>query len=378
MHATLGPLAQSWDIRHFAPNHRQPSQHAGWQILPNCDIGDRFGVEQLPSIVANFKPDAVFVFNSFTALPRYGSLPARLGSPCPVLVAQCPVLGEVIDPRLIARLAFFDCVVVLSEVVRRNFADGFAECLRIGMIDRIPRLAVIPHGLDAGTFHRLGDRRTARAGIPDLENLGDDGFVVLNANRHEPRKRIDLTLDGFARFARNKPPGVRLYLHMADLSGDVRLSDAIKGLGIGNRVVLAAPGTDVHPKLSDGDLNRLYNACDVGINTASSEGWGMVSFEHAATGAAQLVPGCWVCGEVWQDHAELLDVKPIPPGPQQYTREAAVSAASVAAALERLYVDCGHRDRMATHAAALAGRPRFQWSEIASEWDALLRDLCGL
>jgi glycosyltransferase involved in cell wall biosynthesis len=376
MHATLGPLAARWDIRQFAVNHRQAPQHLGWQILPNRDIGDRFGVDQIPSIVAAFKPDAVFVFNSFAALPRYGPLPARLGSPRPVLIAQCPVLGEIIDPRLIARLAFFDCVVVLSDVVRRHFANGLAECLRTGMIDRMPRLAVIPHGLDAETFHRLDDRRTARANIPALADLNDDGFVVLNANRHEPRKRIDLTLDGFARFARDKPRNVRLYLHMADHCGDARLSGAIESLGMDDRVVVAAPGTDVHPGLSDSDLNRLYNACDVGINTAASEGWGMVSFEHAATGAAQLVPGCWVCGEMWQDHAELLDVAPISPGPRQYTREAAVSAAGVAAALERLYSNGRHRGRMAVRAATLAAQPRFRWSDIASRWDALLRDLC--
>jgi len=57
-------------------------------------------------------------------------------------------------------------------------------------------------------------------------------------------------------------------------------------------VIFASAGLD------DRELNLLYNACDVGLNTASSEGWGMVSFEHAATGAAQIVPRSWVCGEV--------------------------------------------------------------------------------
>jgi D-inositol-3-phosphate glycosyltransferase len=41
-----------------------------------------------------------------------------------------------------------------------------------------------------------------------------DGFFVLNANRNNTRKRIDLTIEAFAAFARGKPETVRLYLHM--------------------------------------------------------------------------------------------------------------------------------------------------------------------
>jgi D-inositol-3-phosphate glycosyltransferase len=37
---------------------------------------------------------------------------------------------------------------------------------------------------------------------------------VLNANRNQPRKRIDITLRGFALFAVDKPETVQLYLHM--------------------------------------------------------------------------------------------------------------------------------------------------------------------
>ena len=42
--------------------------------------------------------------------------------------------------------------------------------------------------------------------------------------------------------------------------------------------------------VDDRELNLLYNACDVGITTSMGEGWGLVSFEHGAAGAAQIVP----------------------------------------------------------------------------------------
>jgi D-inositol-3-phosphate glycosyltransferase len=376
--ATLGPLAASWDIIQLAVNHRGAPVDAGWRILPNRATGDRYGVTQIPPLVAEFAPHAVFVFNSFLNLPRYWDLPALLGPQRPVLVSQCPLLGEAVDSRLVGRHACFDCVVVLSDAVRRHFAQGFDSCLRAAWIDRAPLLDVIPHGLDAGLFHPLADKRAARAAIPALADLADAGFVVLNANRNEPRKRIDLTLEGFARFARDKPRTVRLYLHMGETADGHGLADRIRALGIADRVVLASQEAGGHPRLDDGDLNRLYNACDVGLNTASSEGWGMVSFEHAATGAAQIVPDAWVCGEIWRGSAELLAPAAEQPPAGRYVRETAVSVDSVAQALERLYADPAHRAEMAHRGTALARAPDYQWSSIAARWDGLLRRLCGL
>jgi len=175
-------------------NHRGAPVDIGWRVVPNPEVGDRFGLERIAPLVAELAPDAVFVFNSFLNLPRYRDLPDRLGEGRPVLVAQCPVLGEAVDPRLIGRHACFDCVVVLSETVRQHFADGLEQCRSTGWIDRVPSLEVIPHGLDASLFHPLPDRRAARAGIPALADLRSDGFIVLNANRNESRKRIYLTL----------------------------------------------------------------------------------------------------------------------------------------------------------------------------------------
>jgi len=319
LHGTLGPLGSQWDIRHLGINyHGAPNG----SVLPNRSP-DRFAIREVVSHAKSFAPDVILILNSFRCLPRYWRLPELLGPQRPLLVAHCPLLGEATDSRLIERLAFFDMVVVLAEPVRRHFAPY------------LPQVEVIPHGFDAALFHPV-DRAEARVAC----GLPPDAFIVLNANRNEPRKRIDLTVEGFARFARDKR--------------DVLL-------------VLK----DRH--LDDRELNLLYNACDVGLNTASSEGWGMVSFEHAATGAAQIVSGSWVTGEIWRDHAELLDAAANQRPQMDITREVIVSVDSVADALERLYRDADHRNAMARRAASLAHREEFQWTSIAAQWDGLLR-----
>ncbi len=369
----MKPLGQRWAIRQFAPNHRGDPVDVGWPVLANQNIADRYGVEQIATIATDFDPDVIFIFNSFANLPRYAPLVDRLGSHRPPIVAQCPLLGPVTDPRLIGRLAWLDGLVVLSDDVRHHVAACFAECVRLRMIDRVPALATIPHGFDAKVFHRLGHRADLRRTIPGLHDLGDNALVILNANKNEPRKRIDLTLQGFASFASDKSRDLRLYLHMADPGGE--LARLAATLGIADRTIFAPGRDDGHPRLGDEALNRLYCACDIGINTASSEGWGMISFEHAATGAAQIVPGAWICSELWKNHGELLEPASQHTDQQSYTRDIVMTVESVASALERLYADMDYRAGMSAKAAKLAAERRFQWTAIADRWDALLHAL---
>ncbi len=110
-----------------------------------------------------------------------------------------------------------------------------------------------------------------------------DAFIVLNANRNMPRKRIDLTIQGFAEFARDKPANVKLYLHMATQDTGWNVIALARRHGIYDRLIMTR-ADNVAPDFSDEQLNLLYNACDVGITTTTGEGWGMVTFEHGPRG----------------------------------------------------------------------------------------------
>jgi glycosyltransferase involved in cell wall biosynthesis len=362
LHSTFRHLSADWEIHHFGVNYRGEPFDDGWSVLPNPSIGDRYGVAQIPGLVERLKPDVIFLFNCFTVLPRYSGLAERLGEGRPKIVAYSPLLGEPIDPRRARGLGFFDALVGFSPGVKGYFEFLLQGFLEEGSIPRMPRVEAIPHGLDGDRFFPLGERRWE-----------DGRFVVLNANRNSPRKRVDITLEGFALFAQGKPPGVRLHLHMGECLDGRMLQELIGRLGIADRVHLACAEPGGHPEIPDAELNRLYNACDVGINTASAEGFGMVSLEHAATGAPQIVPGHHVCGEVWEGHAEVLE--PVELSGSRLVKEGIVSAAGVAAALERLYSDRAHRERMSALALANARRPELQWRRIAERWSALLGEL---
>jgi glycosyltransferase involved in cell wall biosynthesis len=123
------------------------------------------------------------------------------------------------------------------------------------------------------------------------------------------------------------------------------------------------------------DTELLYNACDVGINTSMGEGWGLVSFEHGAAGAAQIVPDHTACAELWRGHAEL-----IPPA-RSYVPEFSVlemgevSAQGVARALDALYRDPVRRQELSRAAGAVAHNPAHSWEVITRQFADLIVSL---
>jgi D-inositol-3-phosphate glycosyltransferase len=306
---------------------------------------DPLGQRRLPGVLGAVDPSVVLVLGDAT---YYAALSDavdqhRRDRPGMRVVVYCPVDWTALVPAVTTSLALADQVVAYTEFGRRTLTRAFRAA---GL--RPPPLAVIPHGVDTGTFRPLADRRR------------DDEFVVLNANRNLHRKRVDLTLQGFALFARGRPRA-RLYLHMGmrDHGCDVRALAA--ELGIGDRLLTTTDG-DRHPAVSDERLNEIYNACDVGLNTCEAEGWGLVSFEHAATGAPQVVPDGSACAELWRDAGTLV------PTTRSERGGHVASVEGVAAALGRLHDDPALAAEMGARARAHATAPRFSWSAIAERW----------
>jgi glycosyltransferase involved in cell wall biosynthesis len=271
-------------------------------------------------------------------------------------------------------------LVVYTNFGKRVLEECVTALRAEGAPFPVPDIAVIPHGTATDRFypHPSGDigmsptgrRAIARQALFPVGNLADDAFIVLNACHNQPRKRIDLTVEGFALFARNKPNNVHLYLHMGMKEVGWNVVALAKEAGIENRLLVTAPSRS-HPWVSDDRLNLIYNACDVGINTASAEGWGLVSFEHAATEAAQVVPRHGACEELWADAAVMVE-------PTRRERAglflgaSIVSPEGVANGLEILYQDRAYLCAMSQAAYANATKAMYRWENIAKVWKDLL------
>src|SRR5262249_42365021 len=125
-----------------------------------------------------------------------------------------PLDGNIVDPTLAEPLLRFDLVVAYCRWGRDQIAGAWQK---LGVpADRWPALIAIPHGAALSAFRprtepRWALKRRVFGGLPDPGS----SFLVLNASRPARRKRLDITVAGFARFAAGKPAGVRLCLHWA-------------------------------------------------------------------------------------------------------------------------------------------------------------------
>jgi D-inositol-3-phosphate glycosyltransferase len=377
LQSLIADLKGDCDISLIGLGYRGPPFDNGAKIYPDLLTGREPGGRnpELEALLEAANADVIFLFNDISVQVGYLEQ-VRSSAPDRKIVTYTTVDALILDDML-SGLSAADRCVFPCEFARAQAEKALPSS----------NLAVIPLGVDTERFcprkgsveaQFLGNRRqhARRALFPDDPDFLD-AFIVLNGNRPWLRKRIDLTIKGFAIFARHKPANVKLFLHHARTDERERASilKIAKRLGILDRLILN-PIVEGKSEVSVERLNLLYNACDVGINTAMGEGWGLVSFEHAATGAAQIVPKHSACAEIWEGAAELLepverDVYHFAP----YCEYQTIAPEDVAERLERLYSNTEHQRDMAISAYRRVTLPQYAWQNIAEQWKELFRSV---
>lgn len=360
-------LRNKYEIHQLGIKYMGGPHDLPWTVYPAKDIR---GLSGLSMLARELEPDLVFMVNDYWVLVEYVAELSALPR-VPRMVAYCPMDAEPIDPAFVSGLDRIHRLVTYTEFGRRELVRAAGETHAWSEVE------VIPHGVDSEVFrplHTFGDdpvrdRRRARAGLFEPKTIDDDTFIVLNANRNQPRKRIDVTMKAFAAFSAGRP-NTRLYLHMGTEDAGWDIKRLAERLDITEKLMISMD-TATPPRLADEDLNRVYNACDVGINTASSEGWGLVSFEHAATGAAQIVPDHTSPALLWSGAAELIEIEAHLTEIRIMTEAHIPSLRSTIEALTRLYEDRRLLNERCLQAYARATSRELRWDSIAERWSAL-------
>lgn len=379
------PLHHDYELHQLATRYDGGTHNYSWKLYSPGKGEHRYGFSRIVPLIAEIQPALVFLLYDIPfQVPYLEQL--RKAAPQPKIVFYSPVEAGPIAPEIIQRLRGVSRYVVFTEYGRGEIETALESVREQDPAFQFPALDVVPHGIAAEKFfplpvsssstdesipaRRLEARRLLK--LDDPQHL--NAFIVLNANRNMPRKRIDLTMQGFALFAKDKPANVKLYLHMATEDTGWNVLILARRYGIFERLIMTQADNS-RPTFSDEQLNLLYNACDVGISTATGEGWGMVSFEHAATRAAQIVPRHTSLADLWEGAAEFVEPVTTLTYPGNLTHAHLVSPEGVAAALQRLYENREHREALAEAAYRNATRPEFNWSAIAAQWRRLFDEL---
>jgi glycosyltransferase involved in cell wall biosynthesis len=367
------PLHDRYELHQLATRFDGGPHNYPWKLYPAGQSGNHYGYDQVATLVDQIQPAMVFLLYDIVFQVQYLEH-LRKAAFKPRIVFYSPVESGPIAPEIMQRLGGVSRYVLFTEYGRREIEKALRTVRDNDPAFQFPELEVIPHGVATEKFFPLPDKAEARRRMR-LDNAEHrDAFIVLNANRNMPRKRIDLTIHGFALFAKDKPPNVKLYLHMATEDTGWNVLILAKRHGIFDRLIMTQADNS-RPTFSDEELNFLYNACDVGINTTTGEGWGMPSFEHAATRAAQIVPRHTSLADLWKDAAVLIDPVMTLTYPGNLTHAHIVTPEGVAAALERLYEDRAHREMLAEAAYRNASRREFGWASIAARWRQLFDEV---
>ena len=288
----LPALAEEHEVSVLAVNHHGDPhpETKKYNVYPAMLYGsDPFGSHRIANIVQAIKPDLIWVTNDiWIALQLWEQvkgLKEQLGFKWFVYT---PIDSYGLFPELAAPMMEWDGVATYTEFAKKELElMGYTKSIN-----------VIGHGTDFTKFFPLDrDECRQKLGVPK------DAFVVFNGNRNQPRKRIDLTIKAFIKFAKDKDDA-RLWLNMGSKDLGWELVPLFKrvardeGYDPTGKLILTSPHFSVDNCLPIEQLNQVYNAADIGINTCIGEGWGLVNSEHGSTGVMQVVP----------DHTSLAEI----------------------------------------------------------------------
>ena len=144
------------------------------------------------------------------------------------------------------------------------------------------QVLVIPHGVDAATFHPMPEvRNDIRHGIP----VSDSEFVFLSVGAMSGNKGIDLLLRGFAEICR-RFTDVRLVLKGMDGLYDLPsfLLKTIRTLSGEDQQLVLDKMTYIGNSLSHQAMATLYHVADTYVSPYRAEGFNMPVLEAAACG----------------------------------------------------------------------------------------------
>lgn len=250
---------------------------------------DPFGSHRIGDLLQTIKPDLVWVTNDiWCAISLWEAAKPYKETLGFKWFVYTPIDSYGLFPELLTSLNEWDGLSTYTKF-------GAEEIKKMGYEKEI---GIMGHGTDFTKFFPM-DKLECRKelGVPE------DVFIVFNGNRNQPRKRIDLTIKSFVKFAKERPDA-RLWLNMGakDMGWEIiplmKRAARDEGYDATGKLILTSPHFSTHNCLTVEQLNKVYNAVDIGINTCIGEGWGLVNTEHSATGVAQLVP----------DHTSLAEI----------------------------------------------------------------------
>jgi len=291
--STLSPRVKLFHFgfqRHpNAPSHRKaPAGVNQYDAAANEDPKEEgFGFNKIHDYLEMVGPDVVMIYND--PLVIYKFLEAmkhdRKTATYKLWIYVDQVYEGIAPPLIKAIRDHADRVYCFTDIWKQKFLS-YGE---------FPDVRVLEHAVDSTTFTPLAE--DARLALRKNLGIPANATVFLNVNRNSQRKRLDLTLAGFARLLKTHPtaylvmatgltPQGGAYYDVPTIFQREAQKAGLDQLLLSHLVLIDTSPPNV---VGDDGINQLYNVADIGINTSDGEGFGLCQLEHMLTGAPQVV-----------------------------------------------------------------------------------------
>jgi glycosyltransferase involved in cell wall biosynthesis len=357
-HSILEHLKKDHEVVVYGINYTGDPHGYPFKIYPAGAVNpsDKFGIGRIQQIVERERPDFFICLNDLWIVNQVWERIHLLKSQLKFkFIAYFPTDSEWYPLPMLRFIEDWDFAITFTpEQAQRLMAHGIKP----------KKLGIMPHGLDQGKFYAIDqDEARKRLGLPL------DKFIVFNGNRNQPRKLIDQTIKAFAEFAKDKDDTI-LYLNMGekDLGWAVQelFETEMRRRGADPAAKLAiTPNMNYMTAPPDEQLNLIYNAVDVGINTANGEGWGLVPFEHALCKKPQIVPAHTSCQDIWKGKGLLIDVAAWISDKDLGVERGIVNYKHAAELIQLLYEDETYRKKVGEDCFEVTQNPAYRWDKIA-------------
>lgn len=365
-HSIIEHLTDKYDIVGLGVNYRGDPHNYNFPIYPASLGGRIFGEDRLVNILNNSKFDILYILNDAWVVNNYlDFIKKNVKTKLPKIVVYFPVDSTNHDPDWYSNFDIVSKAVTYTEFGRTVVNDPKCK--------EDLELSIIPHGVNQDLFYKkYTNRKDAKRALVG-KNKNPDSFIFLNANRNQPRKRLDITLNAFKLFAEGKDD-VMLHMHCGVRDAHIDVAKLSQRLEIDNKLIL----TNLNPgvqTVSDSALNDIYNASDVGLNTSMGEGWGLTSIEHAMTGAPQIVPSHSACAEIFMDCGLLVPTTLDFTFDNSMTVGKLISPELLAEKMNLVYNDKELYKSLSAKSIDKFSDPKYSWKVISKQWDDVFTEV---
>jgi glycosyltransferase involved in cell wall biosynthesis len=146
-----------------------------------------------------------------------------------------------------------------------------------------------------------------------LMNMDNKSFKILNLNRNQPRKQLDIGIRAYIKFlSKENYINENIYfIHGTNIDESWNILEIIEyeclDLGLDFKKVLSKFKLLNKPQqYTDLEINLLYNICDIGINCCNGEGFGLIPFEHSAIMKPNIISNVGPISDIFDDNSAII------------------------------------------------------------------------